>query len=90
MKLYFNKNKKDEICSLVNNFKVEIIGSLGFDRGQVATGGVSLEEINPDTMESLKVKDLYLTGEILDVDGKCGGYNLSFAFITGFIAGRGV
>lgn len=85
-----DKDKKDKLTNLVNNFKVEIIGSLGFDRGQVATGGVSLDEINPDTMESLKVKDLYLTGEILDVDGKCGGYNLSFAFITGFIAGRNV
>ena len=83
-------NKKKKLGNLVNSFNLEIVDSLSFDRSQVVTGGVSLKEINPDTMESLKVKDLYIVGELLDVDGKCGGYNLSFAFITGYIAGRNV
>lgn len=85
-----DNSKKEELANLVNRFKLEVVESLGFDRGQVSTGGVSLSEINPETMESLNVKDLYITGEILDVDGKCGGYNLSFAFITGYLAGRNV
>ena len=85
-----DNNKKIELANLVNRFKLEVDESLGFDRGQVATGGVSLNEINPETMESLKVKDLYITGELLDVDGKCGGFNLGFSFITGYIAGRNI
>jgi len=56
----------------------------------VATGGVSLNEINPNTMESLKVDGLYVVGELLDVDGLCGGFNLGFAWISGYLAGRGV
>ena len=85
-----DKSKKEELANLINKFKVDITSSLGFDRGQVTTGGVSLEEIDPNTMESLKVKGLYITGEVLDVDGKCGGFNLGFAFITGYLAGKGV
>ena len=47
-------------------------------------------EIDPSTMESLKVPGMYLVGEVLDVDGICGGFNLAFAFISGYIAGLGV
>ena len=54
---------------------------------QVCTGGVKLSEINTNTMESQKVKNLYFAGEVLDVDGDCGGYNLTFAWITGRQAG---
>lgn len=85
-----DKDKKETLANLINKFKLEVVESLDFDRGQVATGGISLNEINPETMESLKVKGLYLVGEILDVDGKCGGFNLGFSFITGFIAGRNI
>ena len=46
-----------------------------------------MKEININTMESLKIKNLYVIGELLDVDGLCGGYNLTFAFISGIIAG---
>ena len=54
---------------------------------QVCTGGVPLSEINEKTMESLVVPNMYITGEAIDVDGICGGYNMSFAFITGYIVG---
>ena len=63
---------------------------MDFDRSQVSTGGIPLSEINIETMESKNVKGLYLVGELLDVDGICGGFNLGFAFITGYLAGMGV
>lgn len=58
------------------------------DKSQVTGGGVSLEEIDRNTFESLKYKDLYITGELLDVTGKCGGYNITFALLSGICAAR--
>ena len=55
---------------------------------QVTAGGVTLSGVHAKTMESKLQKGLYLTGELLDVDGTCGGYNLQFAFATGILAGR--
>ena len=83
-----SKEEKIIFSNLVNNFEVTVIGTNDFDKAQVATGGLSLNEINPQTMESIIIDNLYITGELLDVDGICGGYNLSFAFITGYIAGE--
>ena len=85
-----NEVDKKKLADTVENFYLEIVGYQSFDRSQVATGGVSLNEVNPSTMESLIVPNLYLVGELLDVDGKCGGFNLAFAFITGYLAGRGI
>lgn len=68
----------------------EIFDTYGFNQAQVTAGGVPLCEVNPVTMESRICKNLYLTGELLDVDGRCGGYNLTFAFSTGIIAGQNV
>lgn len=82
--------KKKELANTIEHFSLEIVDSQGFDRGQVVTGGIPLEEINPTTMESTIVKDLYLVGELLDVDGMCGGFNLAFAFISGYLAGRSI
>jgi predicted flavoprotein YhiN len=59
----------------------------GFDEAVVAAGGVAVDEVNPLTMESRIIKNLYLTGEILDIDGDSGGFNLQFAWSTGAIAG---
>ncbi len=83
-----SNSKKTILADNIINFNLEIIGTTGFDRAQTCSGGISLKEINPNTMESLKQECLYFTGEILDADGKCGGYNLEFAFITGYKAGR--
>ncbi len=82
-----NSNEIDNIISNLTSFKLEIISSKDFSRAQVCNGGINLNEINTNTMESLKIKNLYITGEILDVCGICGGYNLGFAFITGLLAG---
>ena len=84
-----SKQKEDLINNLFN-YKVNITGTKSFDSSQVCAGGLSLEEINPKTMESKLVKDLYVTGELLDLDGECGGYNLTLCFITGFIAGSNI
>ena len=83
-----NDKQKDNLMNNLLNFKLEIIGTNSFDKAQTCSGGIPLDEINPKTMESLKQKDLYIVGELLDVDGKCGGYNLTFAFITGMLAGE--
>lgn len=72
------------------SFSFEVSGINSFDRAQVCAGGIPLSEVNVLTMESMKVKNLYITGEVLDVDGDCGGYNLCFAFLTGIIAGENI
>lgn len=86
---YLTNVEKDLIISSLINFKLNIIGTNSFEQAQVCSGGVPLTEINPNTMESLKIKNLYIIGELLDVDGDCGGYNLTFAIITGMLAGLG-
>ena len=80
-----NKNIKEALTS----FSLEITGYNGFDKAQVASGGIKLTEIN-DNFECKNIKDLYIIGEILDVDGDCGGYNLAFAFLSGIIAGESI
>ena len=82
-----SKDEKERLYNAICNYKVNITGNNGFINSQVCTGGVPLSELNEDTMESLITKGLYITGECIDVDGICGGYNMSFAFITGYIVG---
>lgn len=84
-----SKQKEDLINNLFN-YKVSITGTKSFDQSQVTAGGVTLSEINIDTMESKIEKGLYVTGEVLDLDGECGGYNLTLSFITGYIAGANI
>lgn len=79
---------KEKIAESLVELKVNIIGTNSFDKSQVCSGGISLKEIDVNTMESKLVKDLYITGELLDCDGDCGGYNLTWAWITGIIAGE--
>lgn len=75
------------IVSKIKDFVVVPKDTNGFDNAQVCAGGVSLNEINLNTMESKIQPNLYFAGEILDVDGKCGGYNLTWAFASGKLAG---
>ena len=82
-----SNDELDLLCHNILNSNYNIIKDHGFDNAQVTSGGIDLKEVNLDTLESLKVKGLYFCGEVLDVDGACGGYNLSFAWITGLIAG---
>jgi len=85
--------KQHEVQKLVNllfALPFQITGTNGFEQAQVTRGGVPLYEINPATMESKIVPGLFVTGELLDIDGMCGGYNLHFAWATGMLAGDGV
>lgn len=77
----------DLLCHNILNFNFKVLKDHGFDNAQTTSGGVDLKEINLDTLESNIAKGLYFCGEVLDVDGACGGYNLSFAWITGLLAG---
>lgn len=82
--------KEKEIRTFVQRlkcFQLTIHGNQGFDQAQVSAGGVDLAQVNPATLESKLVKGLYFTGELLDVDGTCGGYNLQWAWSSGFLAG---
>ena len=69
---------------------MRITGTADFERAQVAAGGVSTQEIAPDTMESKIVKGLYFAGELLDIDGTCGGYNIQFAISSAQIAANAI
>jgi len=89
----FTELNIEEQNTLINdctNFKVEVIGTNSFDDAQVCSGGVSLDEINLDTMESKLIKNLYVIGELLDITGDCGGYNLGIAWRTGILAGNSI
>lgn len=65
-----------------------ITGTKGWPDAQVTAGGVNVSEINPETMESLLVPGLYFAGEVIDVDGYCGGFNLTWAFVSALLAAR--
>ena len=85
------KLSKDHIDKLIDallNFKLNIVGYSDFKNAQTSQGGVDITEINDETYESNKISNLYFTGEIIDVDGICGGYNLQFAFGSGYIVGK--
>ena len=89
----FDKLSNKDLSKLIRTltqFELIITGTNSFDKAQTTIGGIPLDEINLKAMESLKTKDLYLTGEIIDIDGDCGGYNLTIAWITGLLAGENV
>ena len=77
----------EEIVTLAKGFTVSLTEPLGMDAAQVTAGGIVTNEFNPETMESRLVPGLYACGEVLDVDGDCGGYNLQWAWSSGRLAG---
>ena len=76
------------LASLSVRFKAECVEMNGFQQAQVVAGGVDTTEVDSDTMASRLVPGLYFAGEVLDIDGDCGGYNLQWAWASGFVAGR--
>ncbi len=80
-------HKLEQIFHMCKEFKFHIEGSNGFENAQVCTGGVDLAELKDD-LESVYAPNVYFAGEILDVDGRCGGYNLQWAWTSGAIAGE--
>ncbi len=85
--IIFSKNPK-KIASLLKNMHFKINATRGWNEAEFTYGGVDLKDINPDTLESLKQKNIYFCGEILDVKAKRGGYNLAWAWASGILAGQ--
>ncbi len=86
-----NALTKEERMALLRNIKCFSLTPLGFrpiEEAIVTSGGVSVKEINPRNLESKRVRGLYFAGEIIDVDGYTGGFNLQIAFSTGYLAGK--
>ena len=77
----------ERLAGLAKGLRVDITGSKSFEQAQVCAGGVDTREICPDTMESKFVPGLYFAGELVDIDGMCGGYNLQWAWSSGYVAG---
>ena len=83
-----NDNEIRKLCTSLKKYRINILETTGFKNAQVTAGGVSLDEVNTETLESKIVKGLYFSGEVLDVYGECGGFNLQWAWASGYIAGE--
>ena len=88
--LNITKNDSSKLANTIKSIKFNITDTKGYDFCEVTAGGVSLDSINKNTMQSNKQKDLYFCGEVLDVDGDCGGFNLQWAWSSGFLAGNSI
>ena len=82
------KTERELLVSEIKKFHLKIIGTRPINEAIITSGGVCVDEINPSTMESKLVKNLFFAGEVIDVDAVTGGYNLQIAFSTGFLAGK--
>lgn len=80
--------KLEKLAGQLKGFRTEVTGTKSFDSAQICCGGADVSQVDPASMESKLHPGLYLTGELLDVDGICGGYNLQWAWSTGILAGR--
>lgn len=80
----------EKTARLLKNYEVVITDTFGLERAQVTAGGVPAEEIDPATMQSRIHKNLFLLGELVDVDGICGGYNLHFAWATAYLCAKAI
>jgi hypothetical protein len=85
-----SKAERGRLIEYLNRCDTRVTGSRGFDKAEVTAGGVALDEVDARTMESKLIPNLFLAGEILDLDGFIGGYNFQAAFSTGWVAGGSV
>jgi predicted Rossmann fold flavoprotein len=83
-----SKKQRGELLEALTNFTLTVKGKRALREAIVTAGGISVKETDPTTMESKKIKNLFFAGEVLDIDGNTGGYNLQAAFSTGFVAGQ--
>jgi len=82
--------EKSKLANILKKYSFLAVDTLGYEHAQVCAGGVSLDELDVHDMSSKIVEGLFVVGELVDIDGDCGGYNLTNAFLTGILAGRGV
>jgi predicted Rossmann fold flavoprotein len=87
---HLSREERRRLAHALTAWPMPIAGSRGFNYAEATAGGVSLDEIEPATMESRVCPGLYLAGEVLDVDGRLGGFNFQWAWASGYVAGRGV
>lgn len=87
LKDYLNPNRTRELAHFLKNRKFKVLTTKGWNEAEFTAGGVALDEVNPDTLESRIQKGLYFAGEILNVQGRRGGYNLAWAWASGHVVG---
>lgn len=80
--------EKEAIINILQDWRFKVTGTNTWTAAQVTAGGIDVKDINKDTMESKRVPGLFFAGEIMDVDGDCGGYNLQWAWSSGYVAGK--
>ena len=85
-----SREERRNFAELIKELPMTVTGTRDFKEAIITRGGVSVKDINPSTMESKKIKDLYFVGEVLDVDGLTGGFNLQIAWSTGALAGNNI
>jgi predicted Rossmann fold flavoprotein len=84
----FTAASREKLATLLTSLPLAVKTTEGWDKAMVTRGGVSLKKVNPENLESRLVKGLFFAGEVLDIDGPCGGYNLQWAFSSGALAGQ--
>ena len=82
-----SRDERDRLLVALTQFSFGAVSEIPIDRGEVTAGGVSLSEVSPTTMMSRLIPSLFFAGEMLDVAGEIGGFNLQAAYSTGFVAG---
>lgn len=82
------QKQRNRLVEVLKGWRLGDVDEVWLDKGEVVAGGVALDEVDPQTMRSLKCPGLYLCGEVLDIAGPVGGYNLQAAFATGYLAGE--
>ena len=85
-----SKEERHNLVTLLKNLPITFNGFRGWNEAIITRGGVSVKDINPSTMQSKIVNNLYYCGEVLDIDALTGGYNLQIAWSTGFLAGDSI
>ena len=86
---HLHKEDLNKIIKAIKNYQFKVVSLYGYDRSQVTVGGIDLKEVN-NNLELIKLPNIFLCGEILDIDGMCGGYNLHFAFASAVLVAKSI
>ncbi len=86
---HLHKEDLNKIIKAIKNYQFKVVSLYGYDRSQVTVGGIDLKEVN-NNLELIKLPNVFLCGEILDIDGMCGGYNLHFAFASAVLVAKSI
>ena len=82
------RDERRRLVAALKGARLAVAGTLGFAKAEVTSGGVALDEVDPETLESRLQHGLHFAGEVLDLDGLIGGYNFQAAWSTGWLAGE--